>query len=564
MLLQKLKEYADRSEDNIPLAHKQGKIDWFIDLDTEGNLVGEGFVASRGGDKKAESKEFIISHIKRSAGVVPNLLVDNAGYVLGISDETSKDESKAARRADDCHNAFIELLEDCFEYTASSKVRAVSNFLKSLPSYKLEYPVELKKDSILSFRVDGEMPTDEDSVMKFWAEKNTASDGTKDLVQCHICGEQCVPARLHPVGIKGIPGGQTSGMMMVSANKDAFESYALEKSLIAPTCWQCAEGYAKAANNLIKDKNSRVFIGPLVYLFWTKNRVSPSFLKFFSDPKPDSKEVKELIISAQKGSLYEVLDDEKFYATAWSASGARIAVREWLETTVGDVKKNMIRWFSMQSLERKTDDVQEFFGAWVLAASLYSGKNVNNQMAPQVPQALLKVALKGGELPPWILYQAVRRNRAEREITRPRLILIKMVLVSKKNIKEDCFVSLDTENRNPAYLCGRLLAELESIQKEAVNPKATILDKFYGSASSAPASVFGYLIKGSQSHLAKLRKEKPGLAVIFQKRLGDIHSGLDAFPRILTLEEQGLFSLGYYHQKVSGYSKKKEGVTTNG
>jgi CRISPR-associated protein Csd1 len=116
-------------------------------------------------------------------------------------------------------------------------------------------------------------------------------------------------------------------------------------------------------------------------------------------------------------------------------------------------------------------------------------------------------------------------------------------------------VELDKGNTNPAYLCGRLLAELEAIQRASINPKATIVDRFYGSASTAPASVFGNLMRGTQAHLAKLRKEKPGLAVVFQKRLEEIQSGLMGFPRVLTMEEQGLFALGYYHQRVYDRSK---------
>jgi len=102
---------------------------------------------------------------------------------------------------------------------------------------------------------------------------------------------------------------------------------------------------------------------------------------------------------------------------------------------------------------------------------------------------------------------------------------------------------------HPAYQCGRLLAALEAIQRAAVHARATMVDRFYGTASSAPASVFGVLMRGSQSHLGKLRKTKPRLHHYFDKQLSEITDRLDSFPRTLTLEEQGLFALGYYHQK---------------
>jgi CRISPR-associated protein Csd1 len=61
--------------------------------------------------------------------------------------------------------------------------------------------------------------------------------------------------------------------------------------------------------------------------------------------------------------------------------------------------------------------------------------------------------------------------------------------------------------------------------------------------------VFGRLMRLNQSHLEKLRREKPGAHAALHKRIQDItHPHLPTFPRTLTLEEQGLFSLGYYHQ----------------
>ncbi|MDY6893488.1 MAG: type I-C CRISPR-associated protein Cas8c/Csd1, partial [Chloroflexota bacterium] len=102
--------------------------------------------------------------------------------------------------------------------------------------------------------------------------------------------------------------------------------------------------------------------------------------------------------------------------------------------------------------------------------------------------------------------------------------------------------------------CGRLLAVLESIQEEAAKPRkinSTIVDRFYGTASSAPASVFGHLLRGVQAHLGKLRKEKYGSYIALEKRLEEVQSGLSNFPKTLTMEQQGLFALGYYHQRAA-------------
>jgi CRISPR-associated protein Csd1 len=103
-----------------------------------------------------------------------------------------------------------------------------------------------------------------------------------------------------------------------------------------------------------------------------------------------------------------------------------------------------------------------------------------------------------------------------------------------------------------AYHCGRLFAELEDIQHQALpGINATIGDKFFGSASASPASVFGILLAGAQNHLSNLRKTREGAYHGAQKRLEEILSEIGDFPTTLPLKEQALFSLGYYHHRAA-------------
>lgn len=66
-----------------------------------------------------------------------------------------------------------------------------------------------------------------------------------------------------------------------------------------------------------------------------------------------------------------------------------------------------------------------------------------------------------------------------------------------------------------------------------------------------PLLNFGRLLRGVQLHLAKLRKEKSGTFEAMAKQLEEVQCGLTIYPKTLTLEEQGLFALGYYHQKAA-------------
>jgi len=140
--------------------------------------------------------------------------------------------------------------------------------------------------------------------------------------------------------------------------------------------------------------------------------------------------------------------------------------------------------------------------------------------------------------------------------------LIKMVLASQQSEGWETFmVGLDEQNRDPAYLCGRLLAVLDVIQREALGERnATIIDRFFGSASTAPLSVFGRLTRGAQPHLARLRRDKPGAYIALERRMQDILAGIGAFPRTLSLREQGVFVLGYYHQRAADAEGRRQGA----
>jgi len=553
MLLEKLSQYAERL-DLPPPMYLKTPIRWIIDLDKEGDLVGSGFVQTTSGAKKGKNdrgKEYEAPHARRAAGIKAKLLADNGEYVLGLARDKSKQ-----KRVDECHKAFVDQVKACADVTREKTLKAILHFLEKLDLSVLSLPEDLNPASVMSFRVDGVLPIHLKTVQNYWAyvacgddEDESAVAGT--VMQCLICGAERPAVKRLPFKIKRIPGGQSSGMALISANAPAFESYGLEASFIAPTCQDCGERFSKAANALIEGEDTHITVGRLVYLFWTRGEAPFSVATLLSRPEPD--EVRALIASVFSGQQGAAeTDSMPFYATAFSASGGRVAVRDWLDTTVEKVRRNLARYFALQQIVDLGNGAQgNPYGLFPLAASTVREAK---DMPPNVPKVLLHMALRGGPLPSWLLFQAVKRNRAEQAITRPRAALIKMVLLSQQetHVKEDSMTQLEPENHNPAYLCGRLLAVLESIQQSAIpGVNATITDRFFGTASSAPASVFGHLLRGGMVHLGKLRKEKPGTYEALRRKLAEVQEPLKTFPKTLTLEQQGLFGLGYFHQQAA-------------
>jgi CRISPR-associated protein Csd1 len=556
MLLKRLAEYSDRLESR-PTLYAEAPVRYIIELDSAGNALSPDPVdtADPKSPRTRRGQRRLVPQIQRASGVKPILLADKAEYTLGMAAGSSK-----PARLDECHRAYMEILRRCAEATELREVRAVCRFLENEPLSKLKLGADFDRGGTLTFRVDGTFPVDLPAVQGFWADEHdpaSAESGDVHVMQCVVCGEKRPVLTRLQAKIKGIPGGQSSGTSLISANADAFESYGLQASLVAPTCARCGERFTRGANALLATEANHLRIAGSAFIFWTREHSDFSFRDFLTNPQPE--QVRALIDSARSGKPPADLKDSAFYAAALSASGGRVVVRDWIDTTVGQVRQHLTQWFERQSIVGAYGDEPRPFGLTALAGATVRELR---DLRPPVPRALLRAALTGAPLPFDLLYEAVRRSRAEQTVTQPRAALIKLTFRSGRGAtKEDLMVRLDPDNPNPAYLCGRLLAVLEQAQRLAIpgiGAGATIVSRFFGTASSAPLSVFPRLLRGVQPHLAKLERDRRGAYVALQRRLEEIMGGIGNFPATLTLEEQGLFSLGYYHQRAHDRAQAKE------
>lgn len=116
-----------------------------------------------------------------------------------------------------------------------------------------------------------------------------------------------------------------------------------------------------------------------------------------------------------------------------------------------------------------------------------------------------------------------------------------------------------------AYNCGRLLAVFEDLQAAAHEYKlkgASVVERYYGTASSSPNSAFGILWRLHQHHLRKIARDNPGKAAALKQKIAEISTRFrpsgenqpPQFPRSFDLQEQGRFALGFYQQ----YAADKE------
>ncbi len=585
MLLQKLKEYSDRLALPPPL-YNLAPVRYLVELAPDGRFLGLTDTADASSRATRRGQPRLVPQVQRSSGIKPLLLADKADYVLGYAGDSDKPNRVAV-----CHKAFVELTEACAASTKELSVTAVLHFLQASPLEQLTVPEGFDPSGTITFRVDSVFPVDLPSVRAFWASNNDPSLAGAPIMQCVVCGQQRPVLERLQAKIKGVPGGQTSGTSIISANAEAFESYGLEASLIAPTCADCAERFTKAANHLLSEPTTVLRLNNMAFVFWTKEDIGFNIAPTLSDPQsedvdalinsvgeqtkkalastPQTTDVQAHLDSPRSGRPMSYLDDPPFYATALSGSGGRAVVRDWLDTTVREVKESLAKWFQGQAIVDINGQREPvaYLGHRALAfATVREAKDLPTPTS----RSLLRSALTGSPLPMDILYQAVRRNRAEQGVTRPRAALIKLVLLTQPDAKykEDSMVALEPDHPNPAYHCGRLLAVLENAQREAIkNLNTTVGDRYFGAASSTPLYIFPRLLTVAKHHLSKLQRDDFGAYYGINDRLQEVLShipGRTNFPKALGMEDQGLFALGYYHQRADDAARIKDAVARKG
>ena len=160
---------------------------------------------------------------------------------------------------------------------------------------------------------------------------------------------------------------------------------------------------------------------------------------------------------------------------------------------------------------------------------------------------------------PTTLFQAIlTRIRAGDEINKTKAAVIKAILIRNYNESEVTTVALNNQTDNKPYTLGRLFSTLEQLQQQASGGglNATIRDKYFTSACANPSNVFPTLLKLSNHHAAKLDDSR-----YFEILKSELLFKLDVdapFPSALSLEDQGRFILGYYHQRQFFYTPKKD------
>lgn len=596
MILQSLYKLAQREEliDDLDFEPKQ--IAWLVRVSPEGKLIGIESTRyippeeTRKKKPKPVAKTYIVPREGgRTSGDKAFFLADKAEYVFGIDPDGNRPGEKLEIR----FNLFKERVESCLRHTGDDGVNAVSKFLKEMRKGRqsLELPEECSSNDLFAFIYDPDIDilvTDRSLVRSYW--KNSREDKENwetSETRCLVSGEPCIPGGLFP-SIKKVPGGTSSGVALVSFNSKAFESYGWSGISNASISRVAAETCSTALNRLfhpaypdphqpgqtLPRRNLRLSSDTTI-LFWSADARGEEFCSVFSGLlEGNPEQVKELYRSVWKGYSPDLEDPTAFYALTISGTQGRAIVRDWLESTVARTAKNLAEHFSDLNIVRNTpkpkkNDLPPQIPLTLLLESL-APRGDRDQIPSPLIGNLVKAAIHGLPYPLSILERALERTRAEIGRTDwvdqnrrdARAALIKAVLnrrlqrdpkIAKyKEVKRD----MDPKNDSPGYSLGLLMAVLERLQQTAQGDlNATVVDRYFSSASATPKIAFVRLMKNARHHARKVKDdpEKRGMMYRIEKMMDELAGRFDpqhsGFPAHLALEQQALFVLGYHQMR---------------
>lgn len=384
----------------------------------------------------------------------------------------------------------------------------------------------------------------------------------RQTMRCLVSGDLIVPALTQPK-IEGLSdvGGLSMGDSFMSFKQESFRSYFLVQSENSAVSENIASAYRAGLNSLIVHHSQRLTNVKVIYWYAGKEEVPDEFdplhwLVEVEDTDVDERDAqnraRSLLDSIRIGKRSELLD-YRFYTMVLSGASGRVMVRDWIEGQFCELVSSIDAWFADLSIEHR--DGGRLSTRPKFLAVIGGLVRELNDISPPGESKMWHVAMRNEPIPEFAMVKALARVKIDIiqdvPMNHARMGLLKAYHIRKGD--KDMKPYLNEEHPSPAYHCGRIMAILAEIQR------------YYAAASVTPALVLGRLVKTSNYHFDKINFNKK------REGLRDIFTGVwcrleDSVPKVLNLEDQSLFALGFYQQTAKIVSvdwKKYENQFTN-
>lgn len=586
----------------LPPNYSGVKVHYLITLTPDGLIDGivDHQITEESVNAKGKKKSVVLAQVhafpKRTekTGIDGNRIEHRPTYIFGLNYDSKagifspEDKTGKARKS---HEAFVSTNLEFIEGLDSPLINAYRAFLNSWnPEEETENPhllgiAKAYGTAGFAFCLSGEpeyLLQDEAQIKARWEELSTQPTGESAdsaCSQCAVTGKMAPIARIHSK-IKGVPGGSSMGNTLISFNNEAEYSYGHEQSYNSNISQEAMMQYTEALNYLLSQQAHRTTLDDIAVVHWAasgESEYDQLMAQFVFSDNLDEKQTQVLmngiLSNAREGKLtFEGLEgidnidpNVTFYMVGFKPNSARLAVKFIYRKRFGTLLQNA----AQHQADMMLDTTARPTPVWLLCKQLLNPKSRDEKVNPATLGKLLDAIFHGYNYPESILATVIRRIKADSDDDKNKYIkmnpvrmgIIKAYINRRARLngqKEEIQMSLDMQSTNPAYLCGRLFAVLESIQLRAANYNLnrTIRDAYFASASSTPAVVFPKIMRLSQYHLSKIGNPKYATDSISEivDMLGS------EFPKTLSLVEQGKFMLGYYQQKSYTDRRIKEAV----
>ncbi|MBC3888185.1 type I-C CRISPR-associated protein Cas8c/Csd1 [Acetobacterium paludosum] len=582
MILNALCDYYDllsqqKDIDICPFGFQNIPVSYAATLSEEGELLD---IISLKELNNNRSQSFKMPISMKTSSISSSPVCDNFEYIFGVGGEKGEKaiEKTKFEKAKSLH---LEM----FEEASSSEGIAIRKYFENWDidkAWENDYILKHYSDKgkafsgnvVFKFLGSKKYFHEQHEITEIWKKQNEEKlkEEGMEVAQCAISGVTAPIARLHDK-FKGVDGASTMGASLVCFNKDADESYGLKQSRNSAVSEEVAFKYYTALQYMLSDREQKIQIGDATTVFWAgkiESAYTNIFKSMMNNPEAIEEDIvaedvktrekiKSILADGSKG-IYndtELDSNTKFFILGLSPNAGRLSVRFFYRDTFGNF---------CDKIKQHYDDISIYGGGsgkdhikiWSLLNATISSKSKDKKVNPLLGGAVARSIFTGEQYPQILLNQTIIRVKAETQITQPRASIIKGYLIRKNRIqkkKEELTMYLNEKSTKPAYVLGRTFAILEMIQKNALGDSinSTIKDKYFASACANPSLVFPNLLKLTQHHLAKIEGN------YWDIKLGECLSLIegDTFPKILDMENQGRFILGYYQQNQKNYEKRE-------
>jgi hypothetical protein len=501
---------------------KPVKVHFILDIDKNGKLINE-----------------LVKPSKKDAIEV------NAPYAnlpSGVSEKTNFTFDQAERLFKK-RDYFISLLDNFNEFLP------VIKFLKDFDEKPLLDLCSDKKEYVF-LKLEGKFLFEYEGVMSWWQDKmNKQFDdrinntGKKGI--CLLSGKEDVILEIYP------PIKSMGNAVLACSDKSSYQSWGSERSFNHPIGANSINIINQAISE-IYDNSRKYKLGysNIKLLIWNESKEIPTININFDEINYD--DIANLINSLKTSKHDENIRNTTFKGLFILQNQKRIIFKEYFENNLDIIFDNIKIWFKTTGFDNIDD---KRITMYEIIKQLTKDGDSYDALRENVWLDIYSNVLNGRKISKNIFNDCVKileqenlKNKKDRNIRR-----IKVALgIISYNITKGYKMNIE------AYKLGQILHLVNRAQYAAVGSVTSPFgDSLVCTAALDPKRVFDELQKRMLTYLATIKKDKPGLAIVYTQKFAELQEGL-CFEKSLNMDERFSVGKGYWDATLETFKAKKD------